>query len=60
MAAMKQRQAVLRLQKLHASSMLHSTPPMGAPKAAEIPALTPADLRATRQAGKVHASVPLR
>lgn len=40
---MKQRQAVLRDQKLQASSMENSTPPMGAPKAAEIPADTPAD-----------------
>mmetsp|Transcript_36393 Transcript_36393/g.91892 ORF Transcript_36393/g.91892 Transcript_36393/m.91892 type:complete len:266 (-) Transcript_36393:734-1531(-) len=42
-AAMKQRQAVLRDQKEQASSMENSTPPMGALKAALMPAHTPAD-----------------
>lgn len=42
-AARKQRHAVLRDQKLHASSIAKSTPPMGAPKAAEMPAAKPAD-----------------
>jgi hypothetical protein len=43
-AAMKQRQAVLRLQKEQASSMANSTPPTGAPKAEEMPAAVPADM----------------
>mmetsp|Transcript_28671 Transcript_28671/g.77297 ORF Transcript_28671/g.77297 Transcript_28671/m.77297 type:complete len:354 (+) Transcript_28671:558-1619(+) len=42
--AMKQRQATLRDQNEHASSMEYSTPPMGAPKAAAMPALTPAEM----------------
>lgn len=40
--AMKHRHAVLRFQKLQASSIAHSTPPTGAPKAALMPAAAPA------------------
>ena len=43
-AATKHRQPVFLLQKLQASSIANKTPPTGAPKAAEIPALAPAEM----------------
>ena len=42
-AATKQRQASFLVQNEQASSMANSTPPMGAPKAALMPAEAPAD-----------------
>lgn len=41
-------------QKLHASSMANSTPPIGAPKAAEMPAAVPADTNSRWSADTQH------